>query len=163
MSVPGLSISVVAPALVATQFGNVLAGIEDDAAREEKQNELIDFYTNGDGGAEIQGKIDLLNSMYDTIDAALTALTAAGPSCTSAKAVPAVLVVGQATGAPNPGYSSLINAAFKSIMNSTLQAIKVTIQLFKYNCDSVAFDSSVAIAAIEAKVTAAETAISSVS
>lgn len=158
MPVPGLSVSAAAPGLVDKQFGSVLGQIEDSAAREAKKNELIAFFESGDGSAELQDKINLINDIYDSTDAALTDVATTPPKAVSLKALPAVLVVGQATGSPNPGFGTALCSAFKGICTAVINLAEGQIKTMAYYCASIGFNSAGAVATLTAKLTAAKTA-----
>ena len=158
MAVSGLNIDAVAPGLVDAQFGSVLDSIENDKDREAKRNELIEFFKTGDGSAEIQEKINLINDLYDTTDAALTSVATTPPLVVALKAVPAVLVIGQATGSPNPGFGSSLSSAFKGIVQAVASLAVGEIKTIAYYCASIGFDSTSAVTALNTKLTAAKSA-----
>lgn len=158
MAVPGLNIDAVAPGLVDAQFGSVLGSIENAEDREAKRNELIEFFKTGDGSAEIQEKINLINDLYDTTDAALTSVATTPPLVVALKAVPAVLVVGQATGTPNPGFGSSLCSAFKGIVQAVASLAEGQIKTIAYYCASIGFDSTSAVTTLNTKLTAAKSA-----
>ena len=158
MAVPGLNIDSVAPGLVDAQFGSVLGSIENAEDREAKRNELIEFFKTGDGSAEIQEKINLINDLYDTTNDALTSVATTPPLVVALKAVPAVLVVGQATGSPNPGFGSSLCSAFKGIVKAVASLAEGQIKTIAYYCASIGFDSTSAVTTLNTKLTAAKSA-----
>lgn len=142
---------------VNSNFSEQIKNSEDPDAT---KNYYIEYYTTGSGASGMDGMISEYEYYCSLLDSCLNTITQCVTSFTGAKAVPAVLVVGQATGTANAGYSSLVNSGIKSILNCQIMLLEDVLRKLedvgKALCSTTA---SADIASYKAKIATAKSTV----
>lgn len=107
VNIPGLSVDEVVPTLVDKKHAKELQSIANLKDREDKRNELIDYYNNGAGREMVNGEINTIKMNFSALKFQLESINKSVQSTISQAAVPAVITVGSASSSPNPAYSIL--------------------------------------------------------
>lgn len=107
VNIPGLSADEVVPTLVDKKHAKELQGIQNPKDREDKRNELIDYYKNDAGREMVDGEINTIKMNFSALKSQLESVKKSVQSTISQAAVPAVITVGSASSSPNPAYSVL--------------------------------------------------------
>lgn len=152
MNIPGLELDKIVDNIVNIKHSDMLNQIEDPEERAAKRKELVDYYTNGDAGEGLQREMDNVADgaqiVTDVISSLQQAVTAVLPPGTT----PQVLVVGQATGSPNPAWGKLFSAAIKPGLLASCSLAEYVLKKVNASCQSISFDPPAVITALEVQL-----------
>lgn len=114
--------------------------IENDVIGPEDAKEFyVDYYINGTGSEGFDNMISEVEESFESIQKGIDDLTTSATETTASNSVPQTLVVGQATGSPNPAYATIDNAQKKHVMLTTLRFLEEKAGNMKKTCATLKY------------------------
>lgn len=107
VTIPGLDVDTVVPAMVESRFKNELGMIEDPKQKEAETKKMIEYYKT-QGRVEIEAQIATVKMGYKTVTSQVAQITSAIKTATASNLIPPVVSVPPAV--PNPAYFLIENA-----------------------------------------------------
>lgn len=124
-SIPGLNADEIIPNLVDKKHANELSAIPNAKDREDKRNELLDYYKTGYGRGMVDSEINNIKLSFSAIKSQMESIKQSAITTASQMSIPAVITVGSASSAPNPAYVSLDAKAKRNSLLSILKTSSV--------------------------------------
>ncbi len=107
VTIPGLDVDTVVPAMVEARFKNELGMIEDAKQKEAETKKMIEYYKT-QGRVEVETQIATIKMGYKTVKSQVVQITAAAKTAVASNLIPPVISVPPAV--PNPAYVLVENA-----------------------------------------------------
>lgn len=152
MNIPGLELDKIVENIVNVKHSDMLNKIEDPEERAAKRKELVDFYSTGDTGADLQRNINAISNGTQQVTDMLMSLQQAAMAVNPVATTPQVLVVGQATGSPNPAWLKLFSAVIKPTLLVSCTLAESLLQTVNASCQSIEFEPPGVITALDAQL-----------
>ena len=144
---------------VQSEYGDTIKNSEDPAATLKYYTE---YYTSGSGSEGTDNMVNEYQYYCDLIDSELATIKEAVTQFTSIKAMPAVLVVGQATGTVNPGYATGLGGGMKATLKGLIIFLKDVLRKLELQGKAMRSTTySADIASYNAQISAAEATVNS--
>lgn len=159
MNIQGLDFEKIVSNIVDVKHSDMLNNIQDEKEKEEKIKELVDYYSNGDAGKTLQREIGNVSDGVQIITDIISSLNQSISSITAPATTPQVLVVGQATGTPNPAWGKAFSASIKPILLSSYYVAEYLYDKVNDSCESISFSPPSAITALKVKLDSLKTSI----
>lgn len=125
ISIPGLTADEVIPTLVDKKHAKELAAIPNDKDREDKRNELIEYYKTGNGREIVDNEINNIKLSFSAIKSQIESIKQSVTTTLSQMSIPAVITVGSASSTSNPAYAALDAKAKRDNLLSILKTAAV--------------------------------------
>lgn len=154
MDIPGLNIEDIVNNIIKVKHGEMLSEITDEEERKKKTQELVNYYSSGDSLASMQDKMDSISNGVELLNNIIIQLQTAVTTVLIPPTVPQVLVVGQATGAPNPSWLKVFTAAIKPSLLVGCESAEYIYQQIIISCNSIGFEPPSVVTAVENQIKA---------
>lgn len=110
---------------------------EDAVAYTEQ---MVEYYTVGIGKQTIDTLVNDFNEAYSDLKSGIEDINTAIANTTASNAIPAVIVAGSATGAPNPAYAAIDNIQKKHVLQMNLRGLKKSARKMLTTAANIGFE-----------------------
>lgn len=152
MDIPGLDFDKIVENIVDVRHSEDLAKIPDKAERDAKRQEFIDYYSTGDTARGLQQEIDTITSGANVIQSFIQNTQSSVSAALLPTTTPQVLVIGQATGSPNPAWAKLFTSALKGSWLGTCDLADFIYDKVLQSCATISFDPPSVLTALKSLI-----------
>jgi len=160
MDIPGLDFSKIVENIVDIRHSEDLEKITDDAEREAKRQEFVDYYSSGDAAKGLQQEMNNISNSANVMQFFIKNMQSSVSAALAPGTTPQVLVVGQATGAPNPAWGKLFTAALKGGWLANCDLADFVYSKILESCATISFNPPGVLTALKSQLDVLRNSIS---
>lgn len=160
MNIPGLDFDKIVENIVNIRHSEDLEKIPDEAERKAKRQEFVDYYSSGDTARDLHKEIDNVLNSADVIQSFIKNMQSSVSAALAPGTTPQVLVIGQATGSPNPAWGKLFTAALKGGWLANCDLADFVYSKILDSCATISFNPPGVLTALKSQLDALRNSIS---
>lgn len=160
MDIPGLDFSKIVENIVDIRHSEDLEKIPNEAEREAKRQEFVDYYSSGDAAKGLQQEMDNISNSANVMQSFIKNMQSSVSAALAPGTTPQVLVVGQATGTPNPAWGKLFTAALKGGWLVNCDLADFVYSKILESCATISFNPPGVLTALKSQLDALRNSIS---
>lgn len=160
MNIPGLDFDKIVENIVDIRHSEDLEKITDDAEREAKRQEFVDYYSSGDAAKGLQQEMNNISNSANVMQSFIKNMQSSVSAALAPGTTPQVLVVGQATGAPNPAWGKLFTAALKGGWLANCDLADFVYSKILESCATISFNPPGVLTALKSQLDVLRNSIS---
>ena len=152
MNIPGLDFDKIVENIVDIRHSEDLEKIPDEAEREVKRQEFVDYYSSGDAAKGLLQEMNNISNSADVIQSFIKNMQSSVSAALAPGTTPQVLVVGQATGTPNPAWGKLFTAALKGGWLANCDLADFVYSKILESCTTISFNPPGVLTALKSQI-----------